>query len=421
MTRHSARASRALRALNDSDPAVAALALWCDHRDAEDGPAAETEGSVIRYGPAFAALAPHEQSGLAAHHVLHVALRHGARMDGMALRLGERFDADTFNLAADAIVNEALLLAGHALPRPALTLTGVLAAAGLPPQSPAEALAEWDVERLCLRLMQAGAGPGTAGEAARAHARAQGFGTDLRPGGGTGAAERSPAPSDPGEEARWRQHLARAMEAGRRAGRGIGTAGQRLADLKPPPTPWEVVLRGLLARALTGAPGVTHRRPARGWIAAEAQAQADGGPSPAFQPAFRQQTDQPRVVIAVDASGSIDDTRLALFMAEAGGIARRARAELHLIQFDDGVRARLRLDPAAWREQLAALPPVRGGGTDFGPPVAAALALAPSAIVILTDLNGPFGPAPRGVPVIWAVPERPAAPPPFGRLLDLSR
>jgi predicted metal-dependent peptidase len=420
MTRHAARASRALRALNESDPAVAALALWCDHRDAEAGPAAETEGSLIRYGPGFEALAPHEQEGLAAHHVLHVALRHVARMQGMALRLGERFDAECFNLAADAIVNEALLLAGHALPRPALTLTGVLAAAGLPAQSPAEALADWDVERLSLRLMQAGTGPGSAREAVRAHARAQGFGRDLRP-GGAGTADRSPAPSDPGEAARWRQHLARAMEAGRRAGRGIGRVGHRLADLEPPPTPWEVVLRGLLARALTGAPGLTHRRPARGWIAAEAQAQAEGGPSPAFQPALRRQTDQPRVAIAVDASGSIDDTRLALFMAEAGGIARRARAELNLIQFDDGVQASLRLDPAGWRAQLAALPPLRGGGTDFGPPVAAALALRPSAIVILTDLNGPFGPAPRGVPVIWAVPERPAAAPPFGHLLDLSR
>jgi predicted metal-dependent peptidase len=421
MTRHSGRASRALRALNETDPAVAALALWCEHRDCAAGPVAETEGAVIRYGPGFADLPAHEQPGLAAHHVLHVALRHGPRMAEMALRLGERFDAELFNHCADAIVNEALLQAGHALPRPALVLTGMLAAAGQPASGAAEALAEWDVERLFLRLVRGGRGEGSAAEAALAHAKARGGGRDLRPApGGDGRSEGSAA-AEPGEAARWRQHLARAMDGGRRAGRGIGRLGGRLADLQPPPTPWEVLLRGFLARALIEAPGQTHRRPAHAWIAAEALARDRGGPVPAFQPGRRRQDDAPRLAIAVDASGSIDDARLGLFMAEVTGIARRCRAELHLIQFDDGLRAQVRLDPATWAAQLAALPAARDGGTDFAPPVAAAVALDASALVLLTDLDGPFGPAPRGLPVIWAVPEPPPAPPPFGRLLDLSR
>ncbi len=417
MTRHSARASRALRALNEADPAIAALSLWCDHRDA-DGPVAETAGSLIRYGPAFDTLPLHEQIGLAAHHVLHVALRHGARMQAMGDRLGERFDAELFTVAADAIVNEALLQAGHALPRPALTLTGVLAAATIPHAGAVQALADWDAERLFMKLLEGGRGDGSGAGRALTHARTRAFAPDLRP---DDPGPATPAP-EAGEDARWRQHLARAMEAGRQAGRGVGLLGHRLADLPVPATPWEVVLRGLLARALTESPQPSHRRPARAWIAAEAEARQAGGPVPAFQPGLRRQTERPRVVIGMDASGSIDDTRLALFMAEVTGIARRAQAELHLIQFDAAVQTQVRLDPHGWQAQLAGLPLARGGGTDFGPAVAAALALAPSAIVVLTDLDGPFGPAPRGVPVIWAVPAAHDPPaPPFGRVLSLLR
>jgi hypothetical protein len=417
MTRHSQRASRALRALNEADPAIAALALWCDHRDSE-GPVAETEGSLIRYGPAFDTLPLHEQIGLAAHHVLHVALRHGARMQAMRDRLGERFDAELFTVAADAIVNEALLAAGHAMPRPALTLTGVLAAAMIPSTGATQALADWDAERLFMKLMEGGRGEGSGAGRARAHARTRAFAQDLRP---AGSGPEALAP-ETGEDARWRQHLSRAMEAGRQAGRGVGMLGHRLADLPVPTTPWEVVLRGLLARALTETPQPSHRRPARAWIAAEAEARRTGGPVTAFQPGLRRRTEQPRVVIGMDASGSIDETRLALFMAEVTGIARRVGAEVHLIQFDDAVQSQVRLDPHGWPAQLAALPLARGGGTDFAPALAAALALAPSAIVVLTDLDGPFGPAPRGVPVIWAVPAalNPHAPP-FGRVLSLLR
>ncbi len=79
MTRHSVRAGSALRALTETDPALAALSLWCDHRDGA-GTVARSSGTTITYGPGFEALPPHEQIGVAAHHVLHVALRHGARM-----------------------------------------------------------------------------------------------------------------------------------------------------------------------------------------------------------------------------------------------------------------------------------------------------------------------------------------------------
>ena len=134
--RHSARATRALQALAEADPAFAALALWIDHRDAEspdDAPAdtrldgdaqapAWTDGRTIFYGPAFEDLAADVQMGVAAHQILHVALRHPARDRAMRLRLGEEADPRLFNIAADALVNETLVAAGYSVPRPCVLL-----------------------------------------------------------------------------------------------------------------------------------------------------------------------------------------------------------------------------------------------------------------------------------------------------------
>lgn len=402
--RHSARAAPALAALVEEDPAIAALSLWCAHRD---GPSTGTQGSVITYGPDFAALPAHEQRGLAAHHVLHVALRHSARLSDMGARLGDRLDADRWNLAADALVNEALLLAGHALPRPAVTLAGLLADAGRPPADAATVLADWDVDRLYHVLSASSDETGTDGR--------RGFAPDLSP--EAGGSRRGPDAGTRGDEdAKWRQHLARALDSGRRAGRGLGTIGHRIADIPVPRTPWELVLRGLLARAVTVAPQPAPTRPARRWLAATAQAARANTPPPGFQSGTRFLAPTPRIAIALDASGSIDAARLALFWAEVTGIALRLRAELHLIVFDDAVRHQTRIDPGA-----APVPPPlpRGGGTAFAPPIAAAQTLGAAIVVLLTDLDGEPGTVPR-LPVIWAVPDARGLTPPFGRLLDLS-
>lgn len=410
---HSARAGAALRALAEADPALAALSLWCRHRD-HDGPT-ETAGVEIRYGPGFGALPQHEQVGVAGHHILHVALQHSARMADLAARLGEGFAADLWGIAADSIVNEALLEAGHALPRPALTLTGLLAAALGQVQSPAEALALWDVERLYHRLASS-AGRDGAGEKARAHAARQGHaGPDLRPAEGEGGRS--------GEESRaeWRAHLARAMAAGAAAGFGIGRPGARLADLPRPRVAWEAVLRRLLQRAILPWPAPTSHRPDRAWLACEAEARRQGGPVPVFRPGTLRLTRVPRLVLGLDCSTSIDAAGRARLLGEVAGLARRNRAELHLLPFDTVVHAPCRIDPARWRAELAALALPEGGGTDFRPLIAAAARLAPSALVVLTDLDGPVDRAPR-FPVIWAVPETPVpVSAPFGHLLPLDR
>jgi hypothetical protein len=428
---HSARASAALRRLAEDDPALGALSLWCAHRDAEgeaDGPPAWTDGATIFYGPGFAALAPHEQAGCAAHQILHVAFRHAARSRAMTLRLGPGLAPRLFNIAADSILNETLTQAGHALPRPAVLLTPLLAEV-LGERTPAP-LARWDAETLALALATRGQGKGGEGagpqgrsraQKAEAHAHDQGFRSDLRP-GGQGREAPVPDPAAEGETAaEWQGRIVRALAAGRAAGRGIGALDMVLADIPRSELPWEVVLRGLVTRAVQRRPAPSFQRPTRRWIAGEADARAAGRPVPAFEPGLAPMAGAPRLAVAVDCSTSIDDARLALFAGQIAGIGRRTGAEVHVLPFDTEVQAVRRMQGRAWEDEIRALPFRRGGGTDFAPALAAAAALRPAAIVVLTDLDGPTGPAPGRVPVIWAVPGEPPRPPGFGRVVSLAR
>lgn len=411
---HSARAGPALRALAEADPALAALSLWCRHRDGA-GPVARTSGVTIQYGPEFESLPRPEQIGLAAHHILHVAFRHGTRAGAMAARLGPGFDAGLFNIAADAIVNEALLLAGYVLPRPRVTLTALLAETGAGEAGAPGAVAAWDVERLYTRL--ASDAPGTGGQGARDAAKrlagAAGFRDDL---------DQSASGEDGAEVAAdWHGRLARALAEGRAAGRGIGRLSGRLGDLPRTDMPWEQLLRGAVTRAVTREPLPSPFRPARRWLAMDAAARATGGPEPAFQPGAGRPLPRPRIAVMLDASGSVPRTLRDRFAAEVAGIAARTGAEVHLVVFDAEVREARRLPAHDAARALREIDWPEGGGTDFAPAFAAALEGHPSVIVVLTDLEAETGSAPGRVPVVWAVPARPANQPPWGRLIVLDR
>ncbi len=437
---HSKRATRALQKLAEIDPAFAALSLWVDHRDGEpehdaardtrfDGDPeapAWTDGRTVYYGPGFERLPPDCQIGVAAHQILHVALRHPARDRALRARLGPSFAPRLFNIAADALVNETLIAAGYALPRPCITLTPLHAFVLRDETPAAQALAKWDAEALTLALADAqqkgrtaaegeGDAPHSAGTA-EGQARAAAFAPDIAAQTQSGSGEAETAEAD----AEWRQRLARALEEGRLAGRGIGALGLRLGDIPTSDIPWERHLRHLVSRALLQEPQPDWARPSRRWAGMEAQARARGGRIPAYEPGRRREREAPRLAVALDCSSSVDDTRLGMFLGQIAGIARRTGAEVHAIVFDEAVRSVTKVPASGIEAALSRLDLSRDGGTAFDEVFTQARALAPSMLVILTDLDAPVPPAPKGVPVLWAVPERPPQRPPFGTVLDLS-
>ncbi|TVR44602.1 MAG: hypothetical protein EA386_13945 [Rhodobacteraceae bacterium] len=146
-----------------------------------------------------------------------------------------------------------------------------------------------------------------------------------------------------------------------------------------------------------------------------------GAELPPWQPRQTAPVQQPRLVVALDSSGSIPPATLRLFLAEITGIVRRMSAELRLIVFDEDIRSETSLNSATIRRTLADLALPEGGGTDFRPVMARAAQLRPAALVLLSDMEGPMGKAMPGLRVIWACPA--AEPPraPFGHVLSLAR
>jgi predicted metal-dependent peptidase len=101
---------------------------------------------------------------------------------------------------------------------------------------------------------------------------------------------------------------------------------------------------------------------------------------------------------------------------------RRTGAEIHVLIFDDGVRMKAKLTGIDWSRKIGTIRIKGGGGTSFVDVVDQAAKLDPSIIIILTDLLGVFGDAPKNIPVIWAIlDDRPPFVPPFGRILSMAR
>lgn len=413
------RGTRAVQRLVEYAPATGGLALWVRHEDLrDDDPAApplETDGTTLRYRPAFERLRVEEQAGRVAHAVLHVALRHAQRYLALQRQWGDT-DLKLFNTCADAIVNSALADCGWlALPEGAVRLDTLLAQALGLNEEPAAALLQWDVERLYRAVDDRRPRAGTRSredgpKAARVRALGGPGRGDLAPAEGD-----AQAPQAEAEQAReWRERLVRAHtnDGAFSLLRGL------LADLPASRTPWPQVLRTVVARALVRRPSLSWSRPARSYLAHQGRMGPHRMP---FEPGTHTATPAPRLVLMVDVSGSVDDALLRRFTREVEALVRRAEAGLVLVVGDDRVRHVQRFEPG--RADLGALTFEGGGGTDFTPLLEEAERHRPDLGIVLTDLDGPANWRPRW-PVLWAVPPAahgvavPAAP--FGRTLVLA-
>lgn len=417
------RGQRAVQRLVEHAPASGSLALWVHHADlpeADHGartPPLVTNGHTLFYVPAFEHLSLPRQTGLVAHAVLHVALRHAQRHRALQRRLGN-VDLPLFNRCADAIVNSTLAhVPWLELPPGALLLSTLLDRVLEMHRSDEQALLEWDVERLYAACDDRRPGQrhqrpseNDGPRAARLRVLGGADSEDLRP--DPAGADAVAAESEQARE--WAERLQRAH-----AGDGALSLLRTLPlDLPRVHTPWEQVLRTVAARALATRHGPNWSRAHRSWIATQGRV----GPPPGWgrrpwEPGTTTSRAVPRVVLVLDVSGSIEPTLLDRFAAEMNSLARRLEAALVLVVGDERVREVLRYEPG--RVRLQGLAMQGGGGTDFTPLLEEAERHGPDLTVVLTDLQGPARHRPRGA-LVWAVPpQHAAAVPPFGRLLVL--
>jgi predicted metal-dependent peptidase len=394
-------------------PATGGLALWVQHADlpaseAAPVPPIATDGQTIYYGPAFETFALPEQVGRVAHEVLHIALRHPQRYRDLCALIGD-VDLKLFNRCADAIVNSTLShLSWLRLPATAVYLEQLLTLLALPAQAIEKSLLEWDVERLYRALADRGSQGKDGERSARLRALGTDGDTDLLP---TPGAESAPElESDQARE--WSERIVRAH-----AGDGeYSMLRTLLADLPKTRTPWELILRTLLARGLAPKRAVSWSRPTRSYIANQGRLGSRGRLP--WEPGFSATKPVPRLALVVDVSGSIEDALMERFAREIEAITRRLEAGLVLIVGDDRVRHVAEFAPGHC--DLRAIAFSGGGGTDFTPLLEEAERHSPDIAVVLTDLEGPARRQPRW-PVIWAVPEaHRAAVAPFGRKLVLE-
>ena len=425
------RGTRAIQRMIEFAPATGGLALWVRHADvADEAPPIATDGTTLRYGKAFEALDLDLQTGLIAHAVLHVGLRHPQRYLDLQGLIGD-VDLRLFTICADAIVNSTL---GHLgwlrLPSGSVFVEQLLDRVLGKRATADEALLAWDVEALYRAIDDRRPGRGRDGEGGGAQgdpstaqatsgarkdgpnastARALGAGIlpDLVP-----APDPDQPPEHEADAARtWTERLVRA-HANDAAFSMLRTL---VADLPRTRTPWEQSLRVQLARALSMRPSLSWSRPTRSYLANQGRA----GPHRRlpWEPGFSGLRPVPRLAVIVDVSGSIDDALMERFATEVEAITRRLEAGLVVIVGDDRVRSVTRCEPG--RSPLRELVFDGGGGTDFTPLLEEAARHRPDIAIVLTDLDGPARDEPSW-PVIWAVPDaHRTAVPPFGRKLVL--
>jgi predicted metal-dependent peptidase len=445
------RGTRAVQRMVEYAPSTGGLALWVRHRDlptqaVADAPTIATDGNTIFYGAAFERLPVAEQSGLVAHEVLHIALRHPQRFVDLQRLLGD-VDLQIFNICADALINSTLSHLGWLqLPASSVSLDRLLMSVLGIDQAVDKSLLEWDVERLYRAIDDRR--PPPAGGRRRAPQRREGGDDADAPGGraapnpqadGDEAMPRPDGPRServralgseterdlvPGPDTRGppEEEADQAREWSERILRGHTNDGAHsmlralIADLPRVRTPWEQVLRTQLARSLSPKRDLSWSRPSRSWIAN--QGRIGPGRRLPWEPGFSASRSVPRLAVIVDVSGSIDDALMERFAREIEAISRRLEAGLVLIVGDDRVQRVAHFAPG--RADLQGITFSGGGGTDFTPLLLEADAHHPDIAVVLTDLDGPARFRPRW-PVLWAVPEAArSALPPFGRKLVLD-
>lgn len=369
--------------------------------DSECG-TAWTDGVSLGYSPEFIdGLTLSECKGLVAHEVMHCALGHHVRR-------GQR-DAKLWNEACDDVINPHLVAQGFALPecgRP-----------GVSEDISAEALysrRQRDQKQGQKPQPQNGAGQGQQ----QGQQPGQGQPQAGTPGAGQPQAGQGGAPADKGNfgevrdapagtpnESEWKVAVQQAANVAKAAGRLPGHIKKLIDDVLAPKVNWKEALHRFVD---------CHARSDYRWNRPNRRHVHRG----LYLPSIAGEQ-LPEIVVAIDTSGSVDETMLASFAGELTAILEQYPTTAHVIYCDSRVQG--------YREITSDDLPIKlerlgGGGTAFDPVWAEveARGIVPCCCVYLTDLeSNRFGAAPS-YPVLWAKYDNGGQEPPFGEVVAVD-
>jgi len=396
-----------LRDAIEAMPGLGGVALWVKFLDSDDPELiACTDGIHVEAGPGYENYNDAERRFIVLHELLHVALAHPARGREMERRI-EDFDAGLYNIACDAIINAALNgIRGVHIPDGAVTLGELLSPLGYwkKEDSSAEVVRQWSSEALYHLLEK---------NRERIDLRAldpnAGFdGRDLAP--ATGRSRTAGDNSNEDEIRAWSSRLKMAR------GSLAGIFNRLVRELPKVKTPWERILRDFLFRHARCKRMPDPSRPSRRWLALESDLREREGVDLPFDRATRWARTG-RIALAVDTSGSIDESLLKRFAAEVAAVLIQAEPLLRLIVCDTDVHQVQDFSGRDGAKLLRGFDFKGGGGTDFRPAIAEAAKWKPDLLIYLTDLEGDAGVEPA-FPVLWAVPEGEAKAP-WGKVIEL--
>ena len=344
--------SGSLMRLRGASPFFSVLSLFASFRPSESVPTAATDGKVIFYNPCFLLDLPREQlDGVVLHEVLHAALMHASRR-------GTR-DPHRWNIAADVVVN------GIIAQQKGFTL--------IPGAIREPSLESLRVEEIYELLDQ--------------HAKLLEQKThcliehDDAQDGGSNSLRRLLE-----LEEHWKRALRQAEAVARSAQHGNPPAGfERIfGQLGENEIDWRSRLWRFLVRTPTDFGGFDRRFLSRKLYLETLE------------------SDNVRVFLAIDTSGSIQGKELESFLGEVRGILRAyPHLEGELYYADAELYG-----PVSIHDEVERPSPKGGGGTSFVPFFAriAQKDLSDGGVCIyLTDGYGTFPPEPPSLPVLWVV------------------
>lgn len=267
------------------------------------------------------------------HECLHLMLRHHERVGGR--------DPVRWNIAADLVINDVIPgLGGLDAMRPATGLFRDTHAPFIPPNLSVE-----EVYELLREHAQQGKGGPQATEGV------------VGAGCGVGDVDGGTAPPDAGQgglsPGEWRNIAQAVANAAKQAGTEGGAALAPLLRIPPSRVPWQALLRELAATAISraGRDVVTWAKRSR------------RSPRQVILPGTR--TNDVRLAIIIDSSGSMSDDELAACVAETRAAVDAAGVRAYLVVHDHEVRTKVWIAPGSGVDTVSAAV-IGRGGTRFG-------------------------------------------------------